>query len=73
MNVVRFPHATKAPRDKAGENEDILRDLEKIIRETLPPERAEAYVESLRRLLRELGHDVPRTLDDHSERSGRHS
>ena len=72
MNVVRLPHTVRTSANDAAENEAVLRDLEIIIRETLPPARAEAYLASLRRLLGELGYHLPRTPDDPSDRSGRH-
>jgi hypothetical protein len=72
MNVVRLPHSVRTDAYGAEENEAVLRDLETIIRETLPPDRAEAYIESLRRLLGELGYQLPRTPDDPSDRSGCH-
>ena len=63
MSLVRFTSRVGTNPNGSEENETLLRDLEAIIRETLPPERAEAYVASLRRLLRDLGYDVPFTTD----------
>ena len=48
MNVVRLTSTVRTDPDAAEENEALLRDLEEIIRETLPTERADAYVASLR-------------------------
>jgi hypothetical protein len=55
MSANRVLHNTTSGPDETEDLESILRDLEQIIYETLPPAQAKAYVVRLRHLLGELG------------------
>ena len=49
MSADRVPYVLAAARDEIKDAEALLRDLEEIIHEILPPEQAEAaYVAALR-------------------------
>ena len=52
MSADRVPYVLAAARDEVEDAEALLRDLEEIIHEILPPEQAEAaYVAALRHLV----------------------
>lgn len=56
MSVVVYPFAPGTSPDEAEERKAILRDLTKIIYETLPHDQAEAYITRLRHLLNDMKH-----------------
>ena len=63
MSADRDLHQGTSSPDETEDLGSILRDLEAIIYDTLPPDRAEAYIARLRHLLSELGCHVPPPTD----------
>ena len=72
MSTDRIPDDPSATSNEIRDVESILRDLEVIVRETLPPAEAEAYLTRLRHLLSEMGCDVAPTANPSAERTTRH-
>ncbi len=69
MSADRVPYLLTATRDEVEDAEALLRDLENIIYETLPPEQAEAaYVAALRHLLTITGGEAVVATDRLFER-----
>jgi hypothetical protein len=58
MCANRVHRNTPSNPNETEDLESILRDLERIIYETLSPAQAEAYVVRLRHILRELGLEI---------------
>jgi hypothetical protein len=64
MSADRVPYVLAAARDEVEDAEALLRDLEEIIHEILPPEQAEAaYVAALRHLLTITGGEAVLATD----------
>ena len=69
MSADRTPFVLTATSEEIEDADAILRDLEEIIFETLPPDRAEAaYVAALQHLLRVMGGDAILATDQLFER-----
>lgn len=72
MSADRVPYTLTASPDEIEDAEAILRDLEEIIFETLPPARAEAaYIAALKHLLKVMGGDAILATDRLFERVAR--
>ena len=64
ISADRVPYVLAATRDEVEDAEALLRDLEEIIHEILPPEQAEAaYVAALRHLLTITGGEAVLATD----------
>ena len=73
LNADRTPYVLTASAEEIEGAEAILRDLEEIIFETLPPEQAEAaYVAALQHLLNAIGGEAVLATDRLFERVSRH-
>ena len=69
MSADRTPYLLAVSPEEIADADAILRDLEEIIYETLPPEQAEAaYVAALQHLLKVLGGDAILATDQLFER-----
>jgi hypothetical protein len=69
ISADRVPYVLAATRDEVEDAEALLRDLEEIIHEILPPEQAEAaYVAALRHLLTITGGEAVLATDRLFER-----
>ena len=69
MSADRVPYVLAAARDEVENAEALLRDLEEIIHEILPPVQAEAaYVAALRHLLTITGGEAVLATDRLFER-----
>ena len=74
MSADRTPYVLTATPREIEDAEAILRDLEEIIYETLPPEQAEkACIAALEHLLKVLGGDAMLATDQLFERVCRRS
>ena len=74
MSADRTPFVLTATSEEIEDADAILRDLEEIIFETLPPDQAEAaYVAALHHLLKVMGGDAILATDQLFERVTRGS
>ena len=74
MSADRTPFVLTATSEEIEDADAILRDLEEIIFETLPPDQAEAaYVAALQHLLKVMGGDAILATDQLFERVTRRS
>ena len=74
MSADRTPFVLTATSEEIEDADAILRDLEEIIFETLPPDQAEAaYVAALQHLLKVMGGDAILATDQLLERVTRRS
>lgn len=72
MNADRIPYILAPTPDEIEDADAILRDLEEIIHETLPPDQAEAaYIAALQHLLKAIGGDAMLATDQLFKRVSR--